>query len=491
MFMRVTMQQFFFIDIVNEDQKVRLVSMHLYDKALEWHKQFVKIHGKNVYEKEIAARFSNVFEDHMVEIKNLKHDGEVKVYQEQFEVLLNRRELVEFYAVSLFISGLKSEISMSVRMFKPTTFKDTFCLARMQEATLALIKTKLVSQFVSQRSNNSSYASRYNSNVTPAISIILKTLLHLPSSSNNSTNKNVKSIFRKQLTQKELEEKRAKGLCFYCEQSHNESEHLQHLQQVLEVMRAHALYAKHSECTFLAPQVEYLGHVMSSQGVAIDPLQIQAMNSWPIPTTLKQLREVESFFNQLKQSMMTIPVLALPNFENEFVVETDASGCEIGVFLHQDGHPITYLIKALCSIHQSFSTYENEFLVVMIALDRGAFWGECYFAELEVYGLLERHEEMIIKKVGYIAYELELPASSQIHNVFHVSQLKKYTHSVAASGALPVCDTIGLIIKTSVAIYGEKIRKAQEFTSWSGDSVEDATWEIYVEDDMDLCDDIK
>nr|GEV50331.1 hypothetical protein [Tanacetum cinerariifolium]GEX54368.1 hypothetical protein [Tanacetum cinerariifolium] len=64
-------QQFFLIDNVQENQKIMLVSMHLYDKALEWHKQFLKIHGENVlwidYEKEILARFSSVFKDPMAE----------------------------------------------------------------------------------------------------------------------------------------------------------------------------------------------------------------------------------------------------------------------------------------------------------------------------------------------------------------------------------------------------------------------------------------
>nr|GEU61541.1 hypothetical protein [Tanacetum cinerariifolium] len=162
----------------------RLVSMHLYDKALEWHTQFLKIHGENVlwpdYEKEILARFSSVFEDPMVKLKNLKQDGEVKVYQEQFEVLLNRLDLTESYA----------------------------------DVTLALTKTKHVSQYVGSRTNSHACANRYVSSVPP----VNKLVLSLPSSSTETVGKVVKSGFRKQLTQKELEEGRAKGLCFYCDQ---------------------------------------------------------------------------------------------------------------------------------------------------------------------------------------------------------------------------------------------------------------------------------
>ncbi|GJZ45547.1 retrotransposon-related protein [Tanacetum coccineum] len=603
-----------------EDVNGWLVSMHLYDKALEWHKQFLKIHGENVlwpdYEKEILARFSNVFEDPMVELKNLKQECEVQVYQDQIEVLLNRLDLTESYAVSLFIGGLKSEISMPVRMFKPSTLKDAFCLEKMQEATLALTKTKTISQYVGARTNSHVYANRY---VAPTANVN-KPVLALPSSSAETVGKVVKSGFRKQLSQKELEEKRAKGLCFYCDQKYdpghkcpgqlyslevcmddideveetyqtmrvrgyvgkhplhilidcgsthnfldvsaakklpwyeyeadrmlillggcdmvlgiqwlatlgdincnfknwimkfnyqvetslvvlydslclsssidayamrhrwkthdhainllpntllvtvrpyklppnqkdvveqmvkellaarvikesqspfsspivmvfqpflrkfvlgffddiliysaNQTKHLHHLQAVLEVMRTYTLYAKQSKCTFLAPQVEYLGHVLSSKGVATDPLKIQAMAAWPIPQTIKQLRgflgltgyymrfiknyvvisqpltkllkkngfhwfeAAEIAFNQLKQAMMTSPVLALPNFEKEFVVETYAFGTGIGAVLHQDGHPIAYLSKALAPRHQALFTYEKDFLAVIMALDR-------------------------------------------------------------------------------------------------------------------------
>nr|GEU98041.1 reverse transcriptase [Tanacetum cinerariifolium] len=122
--------------------------MHLYDKALYWHQQFVKINGDNVswnvYVKEIMSRFGDVYEDPLVELKNLKQDGEVKKYQEKFKELWNRVELTKSQAVSFYVGGrgLKHEISMPIKMFNPTTLKEVFCLARMQEATLTLTKTK-------------------------------------------------------------------------------------------------------------------------------------------------------------------------------------------------------------------------------------------------------------------------------------------------------------------------------------------------------------
>jgi hypothetical protein len=115
--------------------------------------------------------------------------------------------------------------------------------------------------------------------------------------------------------------------------------------------------------------VEYLGHVITEQGVATDPFKIQAIVDWLIPQNLKQLRgflgltsyyrryvkgydsiskpltlllkkdtegwneEATNTFNQLKALMTSAPVLALPNFTKAFVVETDASLTSIGAIL--------------------------------------------------------------------------------------------------------------------------------------------------------------
>ncbi|GJR24075.1 retrovirus-related pol polyprotein from transposon TNT 1-94 [Tanacetum coccineum] len=78
---------------------------------------------------------------------------------------------------------------------------------------------------------------------------------------------------------------------------------------------------------------EYLGHIISTQRVSIDPTKIEAMQKWPTPTTIKQLRGflAKLAYNQLKKSMMEAPMLGLANFAQEFVVETDASGTGIGV----------------------------------------------------------------------------------------------------------------------------------------------------------------
>lgn len=65
--------------------------------------------------------------------------------------------------------------------------------------------------------------------------------------------------------------------------SDNEEKHDQHMAQVLEVLVAHKLYANMKKCEFGQPQVSYLGHMVSAQGVEVDQIKIQALVDWPIP----------------------------------------------------------------------------------------------------------------------------------------------------------------------------------------------------------------
>ncbi|KAD2393790.1 hypothetical protein E3N88_40767 [Mikania micrantha] len=171
--------------------------------------------------------------------------------------------------------------------------------------------------------------------------------------------------------------------------------HLLDLREVLSIMRCNKLMAKRSKCTFGGSQVEYLGHLISQQGVSTDAKKIEAVVQWPIPQNLKQLRgflglagyyrrliqsfgsiakpltellEKDSFlwseaaqvaFETLKQALSSAPVLALPDFTKPFVVETDASSKGLGAVLIQDHHPIAYISKALSTKQLMLSVYER------------------------------------------------------------------------------------------------------------------------------------
>ena len=214
-------KQFFDVDNVHAADKIKMVSIHLYDRALTWHLQFIKAQGEEVewavYEEAVLKRFGSVNEDPMAELKNLRYGTSMKEYQDKFEQLLTQVDVTESQSISLFIAGLPHSNEMTVRMFKPKTLIDAFSLAGFQEASVAIVKQKTApllptpkttpNQFVNR---NMHYPNRSNT-------------FALPGPSNQVVAKHPalpEAPPRKQLSQKELAEKRAKNLCFYCDQKY-------------------------------------------------------------------------------------------------------------------------------------------------------------------------------------------------------------------------------------------------------------------------------
>ncbi|GKA38754.1 ty3-gypsy retrotransposon protein [Tanacetum coccineum] len=93
----------------------------------------------------------------------------------------------------------------------------------------------------------------------------------------------------------------------------------------------------------------------------------------------------------------------------------------------------------------------------------------------------------VLKKVGSVAYKLELPASAQVHDVFHVSQLKKCKNKETVMGSFPQCGTDGLNAMTPIAVLDRRMVKKKNrvavdlLIQWANHVAEDATWEPYEE----------
>ncbi|GAU32562.1 hypothetical protein TSUD_218200 [Trifolium subterraneum] len=190
--------------------------------------------------------------------------------------------------------------------------------------------------------------------------------------------------------------------------SRSHHEHVARLALVFQTIRENNLFLNKSKCSFASLKVEYLGHFITKEGVSTDPSKIMVVSNWPQPQNLKQLRgflglagyyrrfvkdfgkiakpltdllkkdnfvwneEEISAFSSLKQTLITAPVLTLPDFNKKFVVETDASGKGIGAVLMQDHHPIAYISKSLGPMQQALSVYERELLAIVYAVQK---WG--------------------------------------------------------------------------------------------------------------------
>ncbi|GKC80130.1 putative reverse transcriptase domain-containing protein [Tanacetum coccineum] len=131
--------------------------------------------------------------------------------------------------------------------------------------------------------------------------------------------------------------------------SHNEEEHANHLRMILELLKKEKLYAKFPKCDFWIRIVQFLRHLINSQGLHVDPAKIEAVKNWASPTTPTEKNkkyiwgeDQESAFQLLKQNLCEAPILALPEGNDDFVVYCDASLQGLGAVLMQKEKVIAY-----------------------------------------------------------------------------------------------------------------------------------------------------
>ncbi|GJV14754.1 hypothetical protein Tco_1360077 [Tanacetum coccineum] len=110
-------EQFFKVDNVPDEQKVPLISIHLFDIALMWHRQFMRLLGSD-----------NV--------------SCIEEYQNSFDKLLSRVDIREDRAISFYMAGLPNDIELAVRMFKTQTLSVAYSLSKLQVETNEAAKKK-------------------------------------------------------------------------------------------------------------------------------------------------------------------------------------------------------------------------------------------------------------------------------------------------------------------------------------------------------------
>ncbi|GKE27991.1 putative reverse transcriptase domain-containing protein [Tanacetum coccineum] len=155
--------------------------------------------------------------------------------------------------------------------------------------------------------------------------------------------------------------------------SKNKEEHEEHLKLILELLKKEELYAKFSKCEFWIPKVQFLGHMIDSQGIQVDPAKIESIKYWVSPKTPTEIHQflglvgyyrrfIEGFlkiakpmtkltqkkvafewddkqeaaFQTLKNKLCSAPILALPQGAKNFIVYYDASHKGFGTVLMQN-----------------------------------------------------------------------------------------------------------------------------------------------------------
>eukprot|EP00253_Pinus_taeda_P006597 PITA_06597 len=127
--------------------------------------------------------------------------------------------------------------------------------------------------------------------------------------------------------------------------SKNEEDLVNHLAVVLRFLREHQLYAKISKCNFFQAKVHYLGHVVSKEGIVVDPEKVRAIMEWASPKNVDErkgkkfewTKECAASFEQLKQLLTNVQVLKILDPDKEFEVCTYACKRGLGGVLVQEG----------------------------------------------------------------------------------------------------------------------------------------------------------
>jgi hypothetical protein len=187
--------------------------------------------------------------------------------------------------------------------------------------------------------------------------------------------------------------------------SKTKEEHERHLRLVLSALRKNQFYGKLKKCAFWLSEVAFLGHVISQQGIAVDPKNVAAVVEWKRPSSVSEIRSflglagyyrrfIPNFssiakpltrlvekgvlfvwssdckvsYHTLKNKLVSAPILALPESGKCFTVYMDASRIGLGYGLMQEGRVIAYGSRQLMKHEGNYPTHDLELVAVVFAL---------------------------------------------------------------------------------------------------------------------------
>ncbi|GKF71936.1 putative reverse transcriptase domain-containing protein, partial [Tanacetum coccineum] len=138
----------------------------------------------------------------------------------------------------------------------------------------------------------------------------------------------------------------------------------EHLKLILELLKKEELYAKFSKCEFWIPKVQFLGHMIDSKGIYVDPAKIESIKDWASPKSPTEIRQ----FLGLAGYYRSAPILALPEGSEDFIAYCDASKKGLGAVLMQREKVISYASFQLKIHEKNYTTHDLELGAVVFAL---------------------------------------------------------------------------------------------------------------------------
>ena len=173
----------------------------------------------------------------------------------------------------------------------------------------------------------------------------------------------------------------------------------------MKILRENQLFAKLSKCDFWFKEVSFLGHIVSVEGIRVDPVKIEAVMNWKPPQNVTEVKiflglagyyrrfvqgfsviassltrllqkgvkfewddKCQSNFERLKEMLVEALVLTQPTSGRDYTMYSDASRIGLGCVLMQDGKVVAYVSRQLQSHEQNYPTHYLELAAVVFAL---------------------------------------------------------------------------------------------------------------------------
>ncbi|KAF3662415.1 cysteine-rich polycomb-like family protein [Capsicum annuum] len=184
----------------------------------------------------------------------------------------------------------------------------------------------------------------------------------------------------------------------------------------VQTLKDQRLYSKFSKYEFWLNVVTFLGHVVSNEGIMVDPQEFMVVKKWPRPKTLINSDACEGILENLKDKLTLAPILTLPKGTDIFVIYCDASRVGLGCVLMSHGKVVAYSSRQLKVHDKNYSTYDLELSIVVFALKICCHY--LYGVHVDIYS-----DHMILQLSISILYHVDEDKSGFVKDIHYLTNL--------------------------------------------------------------------